>query len=103
VICTFPECGRRKSAKGLCHAHYRQQQVGRPLTPIRKEVGFAGLSPEERKQAASRGGKAAYAKGVLHRWNSEDARREGIRGAAKRHGWSETRLNDALQRRGFNA
>ncbi len=36
VICTFPACGRRVTAHGLCQAHYCQRRSGQPLKPLRK-------------------------------------------------------------------
>ena len=33
-ICSFPDCGRKHSCKGLCGTHYAQQRRGRDLTPI---------------------------------------------------------------------
>ncbi len=33
-ICTFPDCGRKHGAKGLCAAHARQCRKGVGLTPL---------------------------------------------------------------------
>jgi hypothetical protein len=33
--CTFPGCGRKLRARGLCSAHWLQQHEGRPLRPLR--------------------------------------------------------------------
>lgn len=44
--------------------------------------GFATLSPEQRRAIASKGGKAAHAKGRAHRWSREEARAAGLNGAA---------------------
>jgi len=35
-ICSFPDCGRKLKATGLCAGHYWQQSKGRPLFPIRE-------------------------------------------------------------------
>lgn len=43
-------------------------------TPLR---GFAAMSPEKRRAIASKGGKAAHAKGTAHQWTSEDAYEAG--------------------------
>ena len=33
--CAFPECPKPVRARTLCMGHYRQQQLGKPLTPLR--------------------------------------------------------------------
>lgn len=42
--------------------------------------GFAAMSPEKQKEIASRGGKAAHAKGTAHEYKSEEARVAGRKG-----------------------
>lgn len=46
--------------------------------------GFAGMTPEKRKEIASRGGKAAQLKGTAHKWTSETAREAGKIGGRAR-------------------
>lgn len=46
--------------------------------------GFASLTPERRRELASKGGKAAQAKGTGHRWNSKEARLAGRKGGLVR-------------------
>lgn len=50
--------------------------------------GFASMSPERRREIARKGGFAAQAKGVAHRWDSIEAsiagRKGGMAGHAKR-------------------
>jgi uncharacterized protein len=36
--------------------------------------GFAGMDAEKQREIASRGGKAAHAKGTAHEFTSEEAR-----------------------------
>lgn len=61
AACNFPECGRPRSAHGLCQAHLRQQQRGTPLRPIgtpkrRRSNGAATCSgPECEKPPAKKG------------------------------------------------
>jgi hypothetical protein len=43
-LCSFEECDRKAEALGLCHAHYRQQNRGQPLRPLRAYRG-----PRERR------------------------------------------------------
>lgn len=44
--------------------------------------GFAGLTPERRREISSKGGKAAHEKGTAHEWNHETARAAGVKGGA---------------------
>ena len=43
--------------------------------------GFAAWDPEKRREAASKGGKAAHAMGTGYEWDSEAARIAGRKGA----------------------
>ena len=45
-----------------------------------KKRGFASMSPEKQREIASRGGKAAHAKGTAHEFNPESARDAGRKG-----------------------
>lgn len=42
--------------------------------------GFASLSPEKMREIASKGGKAAHAKGTAHQWDSLEASLAGQKG-----------------------
>lgn len=42
--------------------------------------GFAAMSPEKQKEIASRGGKAAHAKGTAYEYKSDEARAAGRKG-----------------------
>jgi len=42
--------------------------------------GFASMSPEKQREIASKGGRAAHAKGTAHEWTSEEARSAGRKG-----------------------
>jgi uncharacterized protein len=46
--------------------------------------GFASMSKERQAQIASKGGKAAHAKGTAHEWTSEEARKAGSKGGRAR-------------------
>lgn len=43
-ICSFHSCAREAAAKEMCHAHYKQQAIGKPLSPLSKR----SLSHQER-------------------------------------------------------
>jgi uncharacterized protein len=42
--------------------------------------GFAGMTAERKREIASKGGKAAHARGTAHEWSSEEAREAGRKG-----------------------
>lgn len=42
--------------------------------------GFACMTPEKRREIASRGGKAAHAVGTAHKFTSAEAREAGTKG-----------------------
>ncbi|MDB5231164.1 MAG: hypothetical protein JWN76_1969 [Chitinophagaceae bacterium] len=42
--------------------------------------GFASMNPEQQRQIASQGGRAAHEKGTAHEFNSEEAREAGRKG-----------------------
>jgi general stress protein YciG len=42
--------------------------------------GFAGMTPEQQREIASKGGKAAHANGSAHKFTSEEAKVAGTKG-----------------------
>lgn len=67
-------------------------------TPKKKRRGFAAMTPEQRSAIASKGGKAAHAKGTAHKFSSEEAKAAGIKGgyatAEKRWGTAKPESED---------
>ncbi len=49
----------------------------------KRKWGFALLTPEQRKEIARKGGRAAQKRGRAHQFGSEDAREAGKKGGAK--------------------
>lgn len=47
--------------------------------------GFASMDPERQREIASKGGKAAHAKGTAHEFTSEEAREAGRKGGKAAH------------------
>ncbi len=45
--------------------------------------GFASMSREKQRAIASKGGKAAHAKGTAHRFTTEEAREAGRKGGER--------------------
>lgn len=42
--------------------------------------GFASMDPDRQREIASKGGRAAHAKGTAHEWTAEEARNAGKKG-----------------------
>lgn len=53
--------------------------------------GFASMDPAKQREIASKGGKAAHAKGTAHQWDSREAREAGRKGGEASHGRSASR------------
>ncbi len=47
--------------------------------------GFAGMDPRKQREIASKGGKAAHAKGTAHEFTPEEAREAGRKGGQAAH------------------
>jgi uncharacterized protein len=57
------------------------------VTEQRKERrGFASMSAEKQREIASKGGRAAHAKGTAHEWSSDEARAAGRKGGMMSRG-----------------
>lgn len=46
--------------------------------------GFASMTPERRREIASKGGRAAHQKGTAHEWTQDEARTAGQKGGLTR-------------------
>lgn len=46
--------------------------------------GFASMNPDKQKQIASKGGRAAHAKGTAHKFTPEEARVAGQKGGRRK-------------------
>ena len=47
--------------------------------------GFASMDRDKQRELASKGGKAAHAKGTAHEWSSDQAREAGRKGGSAIH------------------
>jgi general stress protein YciG len=54
--------------------------------PRKERRGFASMSPEKQREIASKGGRAAHAKGTAHEWSSDEAREAGRKGGMASRG-----------------
>ena len=46
--------------------------------------GFAAMDPDQQREIASKGGKAAHQRGTAHEFTSEEAREAGRKGGSSR-------------------
>jgi hypothetical protein len=53
---------------------------GRAVASAPAKRGFAAMDPRRQSEIASKGGRAAHAKGTAHQFSSEEAREAGRRG-----------------------
>lgn len=51
----------------------------------KSDRGFASMDPAKQRAIASKGGKAAHAKGHAHEWNTETASIAGKKGGEATH------------------
>jgi general stress protein YciG len=51
----------------------------------KQDRGFASMNREKQRLIASKGGKAAHAKGRAHEWTVEEAREAGRKGGSASH------------------
>ena len=69
----------KQEATRICND--RLEEATKVNSTERKERrGFASMSPERQKEIASKGGRAAHAKGTAHEWTPEEARSAGRKG-----------------------
>jgi general stress protein YciG len=54
--------------------------------PRKERRGFASMSPDKQREIASKGGRAAHAKGTAHEWSSDEAREAGRKGGMASRG-----------------
>lgn len=60
------------------------QRPGTEPHRAKRGRGFASMDPEKQREIASKGGKAAHAKGTAHEFSSEEARKAGRKGGQAR-------------------
>jgi general stress protein YciG len=61
-----------------------QSQQEAPRQTKGRGRGFASMDPGKQREIASKGGKAAHAKGTAHEFTSEEAREAGRKGGQAR-------------------
>lgn len=66
--------------------HLLSREVPMPDVTRKARRGFASMSPEKQREIASKGGRAAHAKGTAHQWSTEEARSAGRKGGQMSRG-----------------
>jgi len=59
--------------------------------------GFASMDKTRQREIASKGGRAAHAKGRAHEWNSEEAQAAGRKGGVASHKNRESQSDSKVQ------
>jgi uncharacterized protein len=83
----------RRCAAG-CLAEWMQE-----VRVAKEDRGFASMDRAKQREIASKGGKAAHAKGTAHEWTSEEAREAGRKGGMASH----RRRKQLLEQQGGSA
>ena len=52
-------------------------------TSSKRPRGLAAMSPERRREIASKGGRTSQARGTAHQWTAEEASAAGKKGSAR--------------------
>jgi general stress protein YciG len=50
---------------------------------VKRVRGLAAMSPERRREIASKGGRTSQARGTAHQWTAEEASAAGKKGSAR--------------------
>ncbi len=79
--CQAPCPGITETEKFLTH-NAKRKRVENMQTSKGRGRGFASMSPEKKREIASKGGKAAHAMGTAHKWTSEEAQAAGRKGGS---------------------
>ncbi len=62
---------------------------------VKRVRGLAAMSPERRREIASKGGRASQARGTAHQWTAEEASAAGKKGSARYALKGDDRQNQA--------
>ena len=61
--------------RGIGRTVFREEQM-----TSKSKRGFASMNPDRQREIASKGGRAAHAKGTAHEWSKDEARNAGKKG-----------------------
>ena len=82
-----PSAGRSSAADNgrSTHGDGAFSGVDQEVSVAKEDRGFASMDRAKQREIASKGGKAAHAKGTAHEWTSEEAREAGRKGGMASH------------------
>lgn len=75
-----------EGSKGSLETQMENKETTAPKKSGTSRRGFASMDQETQRAIASKGGRAAHARGTAHEWSSEEAREAGRRGGRMSHG-----------------
>ncbi len=65
------------------HAERLEEMSIDMQTTLKRPRGLAAMSPERRREIASKGGRTSQARGTAHQWTAEEASAAGKKGSAR--------------------
>jgi|GraSoi_2013_60cm_1033757.scaffolds.fasta_scaffold90611_1 general stress protein YciG len=65
------------------HGQVREEDKMVLNSNARRARGLAAMSPERRREIASKGGRTSQARGTAHQWTAEEASAAGKKGSAR--------------------
>jgi general stress protein YciG len=65
------------------HRQVREEDKMALHSNDRRARGLAAMSPERRREIASKGGRTSQARGTAHQWTAEEASAAGKKGSAR--------------------
>src|SRR5438105_9069504 len=91
-------CGTRRNLElRMPGPRIRWRALQRNLQEVsvaKEDRGFASMDRVKQREIASKGGKAAHAKGTAHEWTSDEAREAGRKGGMASHRRRKEMLDD---------
>jgi hypothetical protein len=83
---SFGKCIQPRCWKRIVKNEKQNEKTNRGRTTMQMQKGrgrgFASMSPEKKREIASKGGKAAHSLGTAHKWTSEEAQAAGRKGGS---------------------
>jgi general stress protein YciG len=73
---------KAQTLEGL-HRQVREEDKMVLNSNHRRARGLAAMSPERRREIASKGGRTSQARGTAHQWTAEEASAAGKKGSAR--------------------
>ncbi len=73
-----------QSQRALCYQEVAREELEMIIRQgTGRARGLAAMSPEKRREIASKGGRTSQARGTAHQWTPEEASAAGKKGSAR--------------------